>query len=845
MKHFPLSFFAPLVLAFGGDTQPALSPLYQQEIVISETSSTLLQQSAEVFAARLKEITGKEFKVSRRTPGEREDSIQLWIETDAINSAVFKPETLRKLDPNNREAFVIEGGDHPGLRIVGKDEQAIKHGVYRYLNELGFRSFLPGPNWQILPRREDIRLPMTIADAPAFRQRQFFGTGGFSADLPLDPNGEIKSMWDNWQAANLFGQSIDLGGHNGEGFIQRHKEALESNPDYRAMVDGERVPMSDQFQLNYGNKELRELYIEDRLAEAREASKKAGAPVTGIALSVEPADSSGHCTSPEALALGSLSDRVFGLANEVAKKVSAEFPGNYVNLFAYNEHADPPSFPLESNVIVSIIPYGFSRARKITGDDLLMAWKEKGAILGLYDYWALPDWSRDRPQLDFLHAIPKKLRFWYQNNVRFFNAETTTSGGAAGIALYQASKILWNPEVDDRKSLAEFYDLAFGIARPPMQKMLERWAADFQLNSNELGLSFRDLEAAWKLAENQPEILARIGDFVTFVQYLHLLNRFESAAEESPERSDNANTLIRYVWQIRANAMVQTFRITQLAINIWMREDQDLKQTWNFTDPSAPGWASVPSFPTREEILATLRAGVANYPVLFEPTRYSSDLVPLFSNSRGTKEMLETPLTTVGYTCIFSAADKILNMEVFFGESTKFEGIVKVTDPEQDDQVVYYKNLPLDGKWQSVAIPVQKGKTYKLTVDSRGLTTQLRFPSNWPLVVPSSFSPATWVTTKAWFFVPRGTTRFGLSIPENPIPQNLIVTAEDGSVVDPVVSEGGLTVYDVHPQDQGKVWSVEKFVSSVPVRLFNVPDNLSFSPETIMVPRELKGKTSK
>jgi len=834
-----LSLVVPLLLSF--NLSAADSGTYQQEIVVSKDASPIIRQSAEALAGWLEKITGEKFAITQRQAIESEDTIQLFTAEEAGQSPSVKASTLEKLDKGNPEAFVIDSSSgSPGLRIIGTSVLGVKHGIYRYLGELGFRSLFPGEHWQIVPKRSDIRVNFCRAEAPAFRQRQFFGTGGFSVNLPLDPKGEIEKMWDAWKSANLFGTSIQLPGHYGEAFVLKNKEVLEANPEYRAMVNGERVPMGEQIQLDYGNPNLREFYIQDRLKDLRAALSRLPAPeVGGISVSVDPADGGGHSTSPESLALGSVSDQVFGLANDVAKRINKEAPGNFVNLYAYNEHSDVPKFSLENNVIVSVIPYGFNKTKNLLGDDLLVAWGEKASLIGIYDYWALPDWSRDKPQLDYLHTIPDKLRFWYQNKVRFFNAESTTSAGAAGITLYLASKILWNPQVDDKALLDEFYSVAFGGARVPMQRMLERWTSGFQLNSNELALSFRDLQEASSLAKGEVEVQARIGDFIAYVQYLRLLFEYESAGRGSAEAHSAADALLRFIWQIRSNAMVQTFRITQLMLNIWQKGDTDLRQSWDLTNPDASGWSSVPEQPTSADLASLLAKGTADYAVLYEIRTFSSDLVPLQSFSESDGEKIETPLLLKGYKCFFRADhDGVLTFDVYFAQKALLEGVVTVSEAKNKNVKVFHKSFPLTGEWNAVEVPVKKGETYLMSIEDRAAGSRLRLPSSLPLVVAGGITQPAWAVAKNWFFVPKGTRRFAISIPDNPVREMLTVTPEAGQAIEPIIAAGDFTVYEVPGGDDDKVWSIEKFASSGHIRLFNVPDNLAFSPDTLMVPKE-------
>ena len=48
-----------------------------------------------------------------------------------------------------------------------------------------------------------------------------------------------------------------------------------------------------------------------------------------------------------------------------------------------------------------------------------------------------------------------------------------------------------------------------------------------------------------------------------------------------------------------------------------------------------------------------------------------------------------------------------------------------------------------------------------------------------------------------------------------------------------------LIVIDVPPGQDGKVWSISKYKAWTGLRLLNVPQAFSFSPDAILVPKEL------
>ena len=63
-------------------------------------------------------------------------------------------------------------------------------------------------------------------------------------------------------------------------------------------------------------------------------------------------------------------------------------------MLAYNEHSEPPSFPLEPNVYVQLTA-GFIRGR-YTLDELVDLWPKKCRNLGFYEYFSVWLWDFDR-----------------------------------------------------------------------------------------------------------------------------------------------------------------------------------------------------------------------------------------------------------------------------------------------------------------------------------------------------------------------------------------------------------------------------------------------------------------
>ena len=89
-------------------------------------------------------------------------------------------------------------------------------------------------------------------DAVQMRQRQI----DRGAVLPLDPKRSLQDRWTAWQRRNRFGGEFRIAGHTGEAFNLAHRQELEAHPQWRAMVNGERVPWSITAKFCAGNPEV-------------------------------------------------------------------------------------------------------------------------------------------------------------------------------------------------------------------------------------------------------------------------------------------------------------------------------------------------------------------------------------------------------------------------------------------------------------------------------------------------------------------------------------------------------------------------------------------------------------
>ena len=478
----------------------------------------------------------------------------------------------------------------------------IRHGIYTYLEKLGCHWLFPNEHWTILPKRDSIRLTLDETDAPVFRVRDFFGSGGFGGKLPVDPEMALQKRWELWKLRNRIGGDLRIGGHSGEGFNIAHRKILEEHPEYLAEVGGKRQPWSMITKPCYSNPEWRKLYIQDRLTNFKRTYDQDPASKNAVAVSVEPADGGGNCECANCLALGSFSDRVFGLANETAIALRQQYPDRFVSLLAYNEHAAPPKFELEPNVIVLSTPYAFQRTG-LPGDELVKAWSAKAKTLGIYDYWSIPDWSNNLPDLSYSRTVPRKIRFWHEQGARIYLSESNFGAGNVGLVQYLASRIMWNPAVDEKKLADEFFQLAFGPAEPPMRRMISRWDRLVPAHGTRAGSLRSGIWRKRARLATDPAIRARVEDYAPLRAIpSRLWQAYTVAPRESDARKAATRKLVDWLLADLSHRDGALVPHVPAPLPRYEGKDTALLEEWPLKNVEAPIWQTYKAGVSPDEI---------------------------------------------------------------------------------------------------------------------------------------------------------------------------------------------------------------------------------------------------
>lgn len=831
--------FALVLVCLG--TPAAMAQNYGYRIVTPPSMRDRLEATVADARQTLEKITGHEFVVTAKQPGKADDQPGIIL---TLAQADGVPASIRQqLADADFEAFVLRSSGDGRLWIVANHDLGLGHGLYYYLEQLGCRWYFPHPHWTIIPDKRDITLTIDQRVDPAMTVRRFAPNGGYGARLPTNQTKLVENRWETWKRRNRWGQQRSYPVHVWRRFISSHKEAFEKHPEYYATVDGKRRDT----KLNVSNDQMMALFDQWAQMQVRREQTQIdnGAPLLVPTAIVEPSDGVGYCTCAacQKIGNGSPSDQVFHAANSAARAVRQVDPRAEVALYAYLKHAPLPSFPLEPNVRVWVIPYSFNKLMNSPAG-IIRDWSEKSHLpLGIYDYWSITQWVKCRPKFDFVRTPAQRIRLWHELGVRGALLETTASSGAIGLGLYQASKLMWNPDTDVHRLLDEFYEECFGPAAAPMKRMLEGWADDYTDTPNMLAHAFRDLHEARKLAAGHPAIMARLDDYTGYVQYLRLWCEFKQAPENTEQQYQAACELIRLMVRIHNTSMVHTFT-TRRRISGITRETDYHDKIRAYLNPrtqrDSPLWKELQA-PTTQQCAQWVNAGIEDYqPLNIERRSFSDELVPIDPEIRPTGEFSKFNrwLWSTVHEMQVEALPGVNVLPVKVSSVYGLEGDqvrVMLNNPAGKrvyDQVIDISNHTLQNdNPELLRLPMEQPGRYTLEMIGQ---CQYRFaaPVGIPLTISSmdSLNPP-----QAYFYVPQGTRQVQMRWVHDT--QRLKIFNPAGEKIPYERQAGSLVTVPVPPGMDGKVWSFHKRLGGK-VTLLNVPQVLSWFPDTLMIPAD-------
>jgi hypothetical protein len=430
------------------------------EIFADVKDNDTLQKLVNIFTGQLKKSLPDNFTV-QNTSSYTGKGIYI---CNTTASQKVKPSA--KLLKAGVEGFSVDANENT-VQILGNSNMAVGHGVFSYLESLGYRYYFANPDWHIIPSRPDLFRKWNIVSAPAFNHRRIFygyGTGSTVADADFN----------FWFLANKMGGSMNaFFGHSYEEIALRNKEIFLQHPEWFYPVAPKGIiPENAKFDMS--KEDLIQFLIQD--VEKRIETSLKNKTNDYKMISLGPSDGMGACNTPACQQLGTITDRVYYLTNRVAKAIQKKYPMTLIGCMAYSEYTPPPTKKVEPNVFVAITT-AFS-ASKYSVEQLTEEWRKKGAIVGIYDYFSWYAWDYDIPGqsgASTFSKITKRIKKFYDKGVRAYEGESSIGWVSKGLGYYLSAKQMWDINADPVAAKKEFFRLCFGKATDVMEKLLNEW----------------------------------------------------------------------------------------------------------------------------------------------------------------------------------------------------------------------------------------------------------------------------------------------------------------------------------------------------------------------------------
>ena len=289
-------------------------------IVIPASPSDKVRAAAEDLQAYLKRITKADLPiVGEEEAPSGENCILVGPTKQTAALGIDQPTGY----PDKERVILKRDGQQ--LVLIGNDEDPYEgtgYAVTMFLENLGCGWFGTEELWQVVPEISTLAVgELDIDHTPQFRAR-------FTQVYAQYP--ALGRRW-------YLGGDKTSTGHGINGLIPV-EDYLESHPEWFALVDGKRDPLSHYgWQYDYSNPEL--------AAEVAEkvVKKLDAAPLlTNYSLAANDGFETGWCECGDCAALGNPTDQILTFVNRVAEIVSEKHPDKTISILSYHNSFFPP-----------------------------------------------------------------------------------------------------------------------------------------------------------------------------------------------------------------------------------------------------------------------------------------------------------------------------------------------------------------------------------------------------------------------------------------------------------------------------------------------------------------------
>ncbi|MDZ7616108.1 MAG: DUF4838 domain-containing protein [Patescibacteria group bacterium] len=437
-------------------------------------------------------------------------------------------ELLPDLDPESlgHDGIAVKtAGRH--LILIGRPPRGTLYAVYTFLEDIvGCRWWTSKEGF--IPSRPTLHVPpQDVTYAPKLRIRSAYYRdafeGVFASRLKL--NGHAHHVPAEYGGHNRFCMFV----HTFFPLLPPEKYFAE-HPEWYSEIDGKR--RWEHAQLCLTNDQMRNELVRNAMERLRNS------PESNI-ISISQNDWYGACQCAKCKAVeeeeGSPAGPLLRFVNAVAVDIEKEFPNVLVETLAYQYTRKPPKLvrPRE-NVVIRLCSIECSFVQPLAQGEQneafrsdIEGWSQVAGQLFVWDY--VTNFSNYILPHANMRVLKPNINFFVDHNViSLFEQGDAESGVGDFVAMrtWLLSRLMWNPELDDRALMKEFLDGYYGAAGPHLLAYLDRLhdAAEQSgvylrcfmpdtsrwLTLDDLNDAMRLYNAALDAVRDQPELLRRV-----------------------------------------------------------------------------------------------------------------------------------------------------------------------------------------------------------------------------------------------------------------------------------------------------------------------------------------------
>jgi Domain of unknown function (DUF4838) len=722
--------------------------------------------------------------------------------------------------------------------LIGKSALQVERAVWRFLDLLGYRQYMPTPTWEIVPAYTDIRVHLSARESSRFAVLNFaYNACGL---MPW-----AVSPIEDWKRKNLiYSPSTIAYGHAWGAIVQGNQTEFDAHPEY----------VSDA-----GSKLC---VLEARVQEivTDQVKSKLRANPDLLAASVSAADGSTGwdevCEGTDEQATYSPSDRQVLLANAVADAVRQDtsdpvYQGKRVAMLAYGDTSSPPTVAVDPEVIVVVAKAFIQDGLSV--QEVYDGYRGQGAaLLGSYDYLSVFTWDRN------VTGVSKVSRPSYWSSVvaeslsigspelPFYVGEASDATTVVdGLGFWVLARLFYAPDESDLAGqvetlLEDFFTKAFGDLAADMRSFYELVDGDPHaplLSTDLLNKMYTALQAA-RDATDDPSVLQRLDELVLYTRYLELYRAFTNADDAT--KTDAFDAMMAHVYRIREMHLVHYRCFFYDPVNAPYFTALETRYGIADLNPYVPTdgnpWPGG-AF-SAEEITSFLDDGIAaNPPLPFEGVAFSLDLV---------KPTAFDALVKTRTSFVYELGNQSWYLWIA-GTQTSFDftakgGIAYLTKGDATVSLVNVGTgavegtvvLPADRVARAYSIPVSGSGLFRLDVVDKG-GFDLDWDSTYAVTkvlsegTPTGFH-ADWALH---FYVPLGSAVVGGFWSK----VGCELVDPNGAVVLVNAVQSSYFAFPVPLGQDGQIWKIQK--CNPLCYLMTVPPQAARSPQELLLPREV------